>query len=208
LGVAGILAGIGTAIASANGAFAGHPHLHYWFYGAAALLVLVAIIGGISGMTKGGHPAPRIVATRYGQSSTGTALHSHGYPVGRSGLILVNDGEPAYEIGVYPGKVSLGAYKLCFENTIRRLTKNDGEAQLSTWIERSKSEGILGNDLFHFMRENNIVNVTIPIRYKDSSEKWYRSVCHIERDVVHSRDGLVITSSYRGRAWKPKTHTA
>jgi sugar phosphate permease len=48
LGVAGILAAIGTAIANANGLFVGHPHLAYVFYTAAFILIAVSIIGWIA----------------------------------------------------------------------------------------------------------------------------------------------------------------
>ena len=47
LGVAGILAAIGTAIANANGMFAGHPSSAYWFWGASFGLIIVAIAGWI-----------------------------------------------------------------------------------------------------------------------------------------------------------------
>jgi hypothetical protein len=44
VGTAGALTGVGTAIANANGWFTGHPHLAYWFYGAALLLILAAFV--------------------------------------------------------------------------------------------------------------------------------------------------------------------
>lgn len=42
VGMAGSLIAIGTAVANANGLFTGHPHLAYWFYGAALILIGVA----------------------------------------------------------------------------------------------------------------------------------------------------------------------
>jgi hypothetical protein len=47
LGVGGVWAGIGTAIASYNGWFAGHPSLAYWFWSAAIVLIAISLIGGI-----------------------------------------------------------------------------------------------------------------------------------------------------------------
>lgn len=177
-----------------------------YLYGYIFAFFLLAAIGVIAlNIARQEQATPRIAATRYGEGSMGTGIHSHGYPVGKSGLILVNDGEPAYEIGVYPPNVALGVCKLHFENTIRRLTKEDGEAQLSTWIEQSERSGVLGSGLFEFMRQNKIADTTIPLRYKSSNERWYKTVCRIERDVVHSSDGLVITSRFRGRTWKPRT---
>jgi len=45
LGVAGILAAIATAIANANGLFAGHPSLAYRLYGASCVLIAISIVG-------------------------------------------------------------------------------------------------------------------------------------------------------------------
>jgi hypothetical protein len=47
LGVAGILAAIGTAIANANGLFGGRPSLAYWFWSASFALIIVAIAGWV-----------------------------------------------------------------------------------------------------------------------------------------------------------------
>ncbi len=44
MGVVGVLTAIGTAITNANGVFNGHPSLAYWFYGAAVVLVIVALV--------------------------------------------------------------------------------------------------------------------------------------------------------------------
>lgn len=107
-------------------------------------------------------------------------------------------------IGVYPPVVALGPFKLHFENTLRRLTKDDGEAQLTAYIEQSKGVGVLGNGLFEFMRQNDLRDTTLPIRYKDSNERWYKTICRIERDVVHAHDGLLVKSEFCGRTWKPK----
>jgi len=49
LGVAGILAAIGTAIANANGWFVGHPHLVYLCWGGSGALIVAAIAIAIFG---------------------------------------------------------------------------------------------------------------------------------------------------------------
>jgi hypothetical protein len=49
LGVAGILAAIGTTIANANGLFAGHPSLAYWFWAASLVMIAIAVAGWIFG---------------------------------------------------------------------------------------------------------------------------------------------------------------
>lgn len=44
MGLIAALVAIGTAFGNANGAFSGHPHIHRWFYGAAAALAIVAAL--------------------------------------------------------------------------------------------------------------------------------------------------------------------
>jgi hypothetical protein len=174
IGVAVMTVGITTALAQYNHAY---PLTAPYLYGYASALCLMIVAAVVAvRIAQQEHPMPRIVATRYGEGNVGTGIHSHGYPTGKSGVILVNDGEPAYEVGVYPPAVSLGRFKLCFENTIRRLTKEDGDAQLTAWIEQSNNVGILGDGLFEFMRQKGLTEAKIPIRYKGSNERWYVSV--------------------------------
>ena len=52
LGVAGILAAIGTTIANANGMFSGHPSLAYWFWGGSLALIAIAVIGWVADWRK------------------------------------------------------------------------------------------------------------------------------------------------------------
>lgn len=196
------LVSIGTTIANANHVFNGHVHWMYYCYAAGICLFLVALI---LPFIPTGHVSPRIVATSYGRAELGTGLHSRGYQTGESGLIFANDGEPAYEVGVYRPFVEFGKeFRLHFNNRIPRLRKEDGEGQISTWIEKTRGS-ILANGLFDFMRVNNIEQVKVPVHYKDIHNRWYKTICTITRDVVHSRDGLVVTSNFKGRAWKPRT---
>lgn len=58
LGIGGILAAIGTTIANANGLFAGHPSLAYWFWGASAISITVSTVGGFLGRVKARHIIP------------------------------------------------------------------------------------------------------------------------------------------------------
>lgn len=172
-------------------------------YGFALLLLVAAGIVAIV-ISKQEQSSPQIVTTRYGQTALGTGINSHGYPVGESGLILVNHGEPAYEIGVYSPFVRFGSFLLCFSNRLTHLRKEDGERQISTWIDSKDKGGFLGSGLFDVMRRHDIDYVKVPLLYKDIKNRWYKTVCTIERDVQHSRDGLVVKSTFRGRAWKPK----
>lgn len=52
LGIGGILAAIGTSIASTNGLFAGHPYLAYWFWAASSAMIAIAVAGWLRGRIK------------------------------------------------------------------------------------------------------------------------------------------------------------
>lgn len=201
IGVAGILAGIATAIASANGAFAGHPRLYVWLYGGAAVLIAVALV---LALTTTDQKTPHIVATRYGRGTLETGIKSRGYPTGEWGLIVVSDEEPAYEISIYPSVVVFNGNKLHFGNRITRLTKLDGEAEISAWIETPDRGSVLGSGLFEFMRQNRIDEINISVLYKGARNRWYKSICKIERDVTVS-GGLAVRTEFHGRARKPQT---
>lgn len=202
MGSAGLVGGAATAIANANGTFSNRPHLAYFFYVGSVLLIFSA--WALSLMSSEG--APHIVALAYGNAAKGTALHSHGYAVGHSGLILANHGDPGYEIGVYEPFVVFGIFHLCFENRINSLRKEDNAGQLNTWIDsRSLHMSYGGGDLFEIMRQHEIGTVHIPVLYKDIKNRWYKTVCTITRDVVHTHDGLLVTSRFRGRTFRPGT---
>jgi hypothetical protein len=175
------------------------PYVYSYIFAAGLLVVTLVMALRIARQEQ---PMPRVIATRYGKWKMGTGLHSHGDPVGMYGVILVNDAEPAYEVGVYPPAIEVGPFQLQFENTVRRLAKGDGEGQLSAWIRESNGSGVDGKGLFELMRKNGITDVMIPIQYKDSAERWYKTVCHIERDVIRARDGLLVRSQFRGRTRK------
>lgn len=178
-----------------------YPYVFGYIFGLALLVVALVLSFRTARQEQ---PTPRVVALKYSQWKTGTGLHSHGDPIGMYGVIVVNDGEPAYEICVHPPVVDIGPFQLQMENTVRRLTRNDGEGQLSAWIKESNGSGVDGKGLFELMRRNGITDVMIPIQYKDSAERWYKTVCHIKRDVSRARDGLVVTFQFRGRTRKLK----
>jgi len=115
-------------------------------------------------------------------------------------LFAINDGEPAYDIGVYPAEVCLGDSTLQFTNTITRLTKADGEAQLSAWIESKSRGGMDGDGLFEVMRQQNISNLHVPVSYKDKYGRWHKNVCELERNVT-SPGGLAVHWKQKRRWW-------
>jgi hypothetical protein len=90
IGAAVMTVAITTALAQYNHAFPLTTPYLYGYVFALCLMIVTAILA--FGIARQEQPVPRIVATRYGEGKIGTGIHSHGYPVGKSGLI-VNAGE-------------------------------------------------------------------------------------------------------------------
>jgi hypothetical protein len=108
---------------------------------------------------------------------------------GRDGLTIANDGEPAYDISAPETGVPIGPARLKFMGDISRLTKDDGEAAFETFIEISPHNMTMGSGLFDQLRKSGVTDVTFAVRYKDGGNRWYKSLCRIERDV-HATGGL------------------
>ena len=123
---------------------------------------------------------PRVIAVQYGSRQSDK----------RSGLFLVNEGEPAYDISV--PSVQFGSAKLVFHaSDIPRLVKSDGEQLCEASIEQSPGHSLLGNGLFSEMIAQHITEIEIPIRYKDGDNIYYVTTCKIERDVT-AKGGLAV----------------
>jgi hypothetical protein len=117
---------------------------------------------------------PKIRALRYGSEP----------PHGRSGLVITNDGEIAYDISI--PDVRFGAFILKIECDMPRLTPSDGDKLCQAWIEKSPDTHSTGNNLFDEMVCQHIDDVEIPIYYKDEDNRWYKTRCKVERNVKTS----------------------
>jgi hypothetical protein len=171
VGAAGIIVAITTGLVQAHNAHASLiPYLPG--YCVAAVLVVLALIMAVVS-SKREQLKPRIVPVRYGS-----------LPDRRCGLIIANEGEPAYDISVAKSQVLIGAARLKFMPGIARLTKEAGEALLEAWIELSPGKVSMGSDLFDQMRNDGVPAITLNVIYKDGESRWYKSVCKIERDVL------------------------
>jgi hypothetical protein len=118
---------------------------------------------------------PIIVPKRYGEG----IVRDH---MGYTGLAVVNDGEPAYDITISGVPLSDGAKLAVHGGHTERLTKNDGEAFYACFIE-ARLGGTFGSALFDFMRQRGIATVTLPITYRDSNNYWFQTDVTLERDV-------------------------
>ena len=116
--------------------------------------------------------SPRIDPVRYGQSDDQLLY----------GLIIANVGEPAYEVSI--PDVSLGALSLTFECNLPRLIKDDGNKFCAAWIKRGPHDETGGSMLFGEMVRLDVEAIDFPVRFKDRENRWYQTVCRMERDVT------------------------
>jgi energy-coupling factor transporter transmembrane protein EcfT len=118
---------------------------------------------------------PIIVPKRYGE---GLVKNDLGY----TGLAVVNDGEPAYDITILNVILEDGNRIEFQSGHTERLTKNDGEAFYPCFIA-AKLGGTFGSGLSDFMHERGIGAVKVPITYRDSGHRWFQTDITITRDV-------------------------
>lgn len=210
MGLAGVLAGIGTAIANANGAFAGHPSWAYYLWGVSSLLIIIAIM---LSLLPAQHK-PEVIPVRYGSVSTsprkiggqwckadGTSFTTEEvlraqHLLGLNGLVVVNDGDPAHEVHLPSGKM-VGKSHMIVENRISRLTKNDGEGLLPINFKLENGGIILGG-LCEQLCKYDVDSIPIVVRYRDSLGQRYKTKCKIGRNVT-AVGGLTISNVRHGR---------
>lgn len=117
---------------------------------------------------------PRIVPVQYGKPPQAGISH---------GLFIANDSEvPAYEISI--PDVPFGTLTVTFSCNLPRLVKAEGEKLCEAWIKRGPHDEIGGSMLFGEMGKYNVEEIEFPIRYKDGGNRWYQTVCRMERDVT------------------------
>jgi pyrimidine deaminase RibD-like protein len=121
---------------------------------------------------------PIIVPKRYGEG----VLRDH---TGYTGLAVVNDGEPAYDITISNIAIKDGARLEFHGGHTERLSKGDGEAFYPAFVAM-KLGGTFGSGLFDFMRERGVSRLTVPITYRGAGSNWFQTDITLERDVEKS----------------------
>lgn len=101
-----------------------------------------------------------------------------------AGLIIANDGEPAYDISI--PDIKLGPSTVTITPNFTRLSKEDGGRFCEVWIRNPHGMMLSGSGLLETMRIQEIGEVTFPIRYKDSNEnpRWYVTTCKLKFDTI------------------------
>jgi hypothetical protein len=105
--------------------------------------------------------------------------------MGYTGLAVVNDGEPAYDISIFNVAIGTSGRRATLEfqsGHTERLTKDDGEAFYQCFIQ-ARLSGTFGSALFDFLREEGIESVTVPLTYRDHDNHWFRTEITLTRDV-------------------------
>ncbi len=149
-----------------------------------------------SKLRKSDMPAatPIIVPHRYGK---GLLKNDLGY----TGLAVVNDGEPAYDITISNVLLEDGNRIEFQSGHTDRLAKSDGESFYPCFIA-AKLGGTFGSGLFDFMRERGIGAIEVSITYRDSSHRWFQTDITLRRDV--EKPGGLRLVSHQKRISNPK----
>ena len=217
LGLMALVGAVTIAILNANGRLVGKTSLLPYLYGVCFLLFASAFSLAIKQSGRD-QRKPRVVPLRYGSFNEGVHKingrwhKADGTPftveevligqhVGKHGLFVKNDGEPAYDLAVSGALV--GTSKLTFETDKPRLASDEGEVFFGAWIETSPHNTIMGNGLFDEMRSNNVPSIEITLTYKDEENRWFKTICKIERDVL-AHGGLNVRYVCQERAKAPK----
>lgn len=108
---------------------------------------------------------------------------------GFHGLVVSNDGEPAYDIFI--PRIPIGTALLNIECDVPRLAHNTGDVPCQAWIEESPNYLVTGNNLFEVMRTRGIAEIEMPIYFKDDDNRWYRTLSKLER-TVKGKGGLLV----------------
>jgi hypothetical protein len=178
LGIAAILCATATAIASANGWFVGRAYLVPRLFEVASALFVAALAVAIYNSQREQKLKPLVVPVRFGRSPV-TDRHS----LGHHGLIVVNHGEPAYDLSILTSEISVGSSKLKLAGGQSTFTKSDGAAFFAAHIEISPGSSLLGDGLFDEMRKQRVDSISVALIYKDAENRWYKTIGKIERDV-------------------------
>jgi pyrimidine deaminase RibD-like protein len=112
---------------------------------------------------------PKIRPVSYGRESGNNS---------KAGLIIVNDGEPAYDISI--PDIQLGEFRIQATPQFTRLTKEDGAKFCEVSIENRKGTIYPGEALLELMRLRNFGNVRFPIRFRDSDGNWHVTTCRLD----------------------------
>jgi hypothetical protein len=96
----------------------------------------------------------------------------------RTGLIIANDGEPAYDISI--PNIEVGQFRIQITPRFTRLSKEDGPQSCPVSIQNPTGTLFNGDVLLDVMRSQDAGRITFSIRFRDSDGHWYVTTCKLE----------------------------
>ena len=98
------------------------------------------------------------------------------------GLIIVNDGEPAYDISI--PDIQLNQFRIQITPHFTRLGKEEGPKFCAASIQNPNAMFLPGEALLDVMRSQNSGDIAFPIRFRDSDGDWYVTTCKLELEAT------------------------
>jgi hypothetical protein len=112
-------------------------------------------------------------------------------------LVLINHGEPAYNIEINP--VRVGTSNLEITRGIERLTKEDGKKYVDFEIDGTCER------LFDVLRRQKLDGIDVVFHYQDWNHRKHEGHCRIERDVL-AKGGLSFRHGFAGQSVSHETN--
>jgi hypothetical protein len=116
---------------------------------------------------------PKVRPVSYGQKSEENS---------RIGLIVTNDGEPAYDISI--PAIQVGQFKIKITSLFTRLSKEEGPKLCAVSIENPTGTLFSGEALADVMRLQDAGRIPFSIRFRDSDGHWYVTRCSLELETT------------------------
>ena len=95
----------------------------------------------------------------------------------RVGLIIANDGEPAYDISI--PDIQLDQFRIKITLPFTRLCKEDGSKFCDVFIQNPGGILFPGESLFDVMRSHNAGSIPFQVRFSNSDGEWYVATCKL-----------------------------
>jgi len=97
------------------------------------------------------------------------------------GLVIANDGEPAYDISI--PDIEVGRFKVQINPGLTRLSKEDGKHFCEVCIWNPKGTLLPGDALLNVMHSEDVGGIPFVIRFADSDGKRYVTICRLELEA-------------------------
>lgn len=130
---------------------------------------------------------PKIRPVSYGRQNEGNS---------KVGLIIVNDGEPAYDISI--PDIQFGEFRIKITPHFMRLGKEDGTKFCEASLENRNGTVAHGEMLFQAMHLQKVSSLPFQIRFRDSDGNWYVTTCSLyyEARMINGISSIRIVTAF------------